>query len=70
METVSKTVALPFGTYRICVDDNATSSSLIVRRRSTGGSVSDPQLYTATTVNRTLDLTTGGTASTCQDPFP
>jgi type II secretory pathway pseudopilin PulG len=69
VETVSNSIALPFGTYRLCVDDNATSSSGTVRRRSSGGSVSDPQLYTAGTVSKTFDLTTGGTAAQCQDPF-
>jgi hypothetical protein len=69
-ETVSKSIPLPFGTYRICVDDNNTSSTGW-RRKSTGGSVSDAQLYTATTVSKTLDFTSGtpGT-SKCVDPFP
>lgn len=65
--TVTKSFALPFGHYRVCVDDGGGSGG---RRVSTTTS-NDPALIAPATVAvGTLDLTTSSTSGTCSYTFP
>jgi Tfp pilus assembly protein PilV len=62
--TTTETFALPFGNYRVCIDDNNN-------RKSTNVELTSPTTVSwgTTTPAAPVDLTTGTTSGKCPDPF-